>query len=277
MSKCQLFKCQKSQLHVHVYTLQYYPLFTPIQHLTASFIRFLTPFQPLTACTLSLYHTLLSDPYPFQHCIVPSLPFYSTSSLIPNHYATPHRPLLIIFNTLMFSVQHLVAFLNLLKHPTPPPFFTPFQHITVLSLPLYKTSSPNPFLYTTPHRPFLTPLQHLTAGSLPIYNTYCLSGSLTAHSLSHYNTLVPYLCTTPILYPFTTPHFLSCTSNTTPHRQFLTPFSSTRSVMVSWTADRGLVLRATICPLYSAVRVKFRLTVPVLLQWSFRENALLLS
>lgn len=188
----------------------------------------------------------------------------------------------------MFSVQHLTAFLNLLKHLTPPPvlypfsthhcdFLTPLQNIIAQSLPLYNTSPPIPYLYTTPHRSFPTPLQHLTASSLPIYNTYCLSGSLTAYSLSHYNTLVPYLCTTPILYPFTTPHFLSCTSNTTPHRQFLTPFSSTRSVMVSWTADRGLVLRATICPLYSAVRVKFRLTVPVLLQWSFRENALLLS
>lgn len=153
----------------------------------------------------------------------------------------------------------------------------------MISLPLYKTSSPNPYLYTTPHRPFLTctSIQHLTAHSLPLYSTSppvpCLSGSLTAYSLSHYNTLVPYLCTTPILNPFTTPHFPSCTPNTTPHRQFLTPFSSTRSVMVSWTADRWLVLRATICPLYSAVRVKFRLTVPVLLQWSFRENALLLS
>lgn len=215
---------------------------------------------------MSLYHTLLSDPYPFQHCIVPSLPFYSTSSLTPNHYATPHRPLLIIFNTLMFSVQHLAAFLNLLKHPPTP-----------RSLPLFNTSLSFPYPFTKHHRPIFTPIPHLTAGSLPIYNTYCLSGSLTAHSLSHYNTLVPYLCTTPILYPFTTPHFLSCTPNTTPHRQFLTPFSSTRSVMVSWTADRGLVLRATICPLYSAVRVKFRLTVPVLLQWSFRENALLLS
>lgn len=265
-------------MHIPCSITPYLPLYNTSPPVLYSFTklhcRFLTPFQPLTACTLSLYLTLLSDPYPFQHCIVPSLPFYNTSSLTPNHYATPHRPLLIIFNTLMFSVQHLTAFLNLLKHPTPPLFNT---SSAVLSLPLYKTSSPNPYLYTTPHRPFLTPLQHLTAGSLPIYNTYCLSGSLTAHSLSHFNTLVPYLCTTPILYPFTTPHFLSCTPNTTPHRQFLTPFSSTRSVMVSWTADRGLVLRATICPLYSAVRVKFRLTVPVLLQWSFREKALLLS
>lgn len=213
MSKCQLFKCQKSQIHVHVYTLQYYPLFTPIQHLTASFIRFLTPFQPLTACTLSLYHTLLSDPYPFQHCIVPSLPFYSTSSLIPNHYATPHRPLLIIFNTLMFSVQHLAAFLNLLKHPTPPPFFTPFQHITVLSLPLYKTSSPNLYPFTAPHRRFLANIQHLLpvwkpdsplliplqhTRSLPLYDT---------HSLPLYNTSFPilylqYNTSPPVPYPF---------------------------------------------------------------------------
>lgn len=168
----------------------------------------------------------------------------------------------------MFSVQHLTAFLNLLKHPTPPPVLYPFStHHCPFLTPLQNIIAQS----------LITPLQHLTAGSLPIYNTYCLSGSLTAHSLSHFNTLVPYLCTTPILYPFTTPHFLSCTPNTTPHRQFLTPFSSTRSVMVSWTADRGLVLRATICPLYSAVRVKFRLTVPVLLQWSFREKALLLS
>lgn len=178
MSKCQLFKCQKSQLHVHVYTLQYYPLFTPIQHLTASFIL-------LYKTSLSVFNTsstphrlyLIPLPYltvrslPFQHCIVPSLPFYNTSSLTPNHYATPHRPLLIIFNTLMFSVQHITAFLNLLKHPTPSPFFTPFQHITVISLPLYKTSSPNPYLYTTPHRPFLTSIQHLTAHSLPLYST----------------------------------------------------------------------------------------------------------
>lgn len=162
MSKCQLFKCQKSQIHVHVYTLQYYPLFTPIQHLTASFIRFLTPFQPLTACTLSLYHTLLSDPYPFQHCIVPSLPFYNTSSLTPNHYATPHRPLLIIFNTLMFSVQHLTAFLNLLKHPNPPPVLYPFSTHQVLSFP---------YPFTKHHRPILTSIQHLTAQSLPLYST----------------------------------------------------------------------------------------------------------
>lgn len=113
----------------------------------------------------------------------------------------------------MFSVQHLAAFLNLLKHPPHPPFFTPFQHITVHSLPLYNTSPPNPYLYTTPHRPFLTPLQHLTAGSLPIYNTYCLSGSLTAHSflipLQHarslplYDThsLPLYNTSFPILYP----------------------------------------------------------------------------
>lgn len=107
----------------------------------------------------------------------------------------------------MFSVQHLAAFLNLLKHPPHPPFFTPFQHITVLSLPLYKTSSPNPYLYTTPHRPFLTPLQHLTAGSWPIYNTYCLSGSLTAHSLSH--TTRSFL--TSVRHPFFTPlqHLIS--------------------------------------------------------------------
>lgn len=250
---------------IYPYTTPHRQFYTPLQNVTAGF---LTPFQPLTACTLSLYHTLLSDPYPFQHCIVPSLPFYNTSWLIPNHYATPHRPLLIIFNTLMFSVQHLTAFLNLLKHPTPPPVLYPFStHHCPFLTPLQNIIAQS----------LITPLQHLTAGSLPIYNTYCLSGSLTAHSLSHYNTLVPFLCTTPILYPFTTPHFLSCTPNTTPHRQFLTPFSSTRSVMVSWTADRGLVLRATICPLYSAVRVKFRLTVPVLLQWSFRENALLLS
>lgn len=185
----------------------------PIQHLTASFIRFLTPFQPLTACTLSLYHTLLSDPYPFQHCIVPSLPFYSTSSLTLNHYATPHRPLLIIFNTLMFSVQHLAAFLNLLKHPTPPPFFTPFQHITVLSLPLYKTSSPNLYPFTAPHRRFLANIQHLLpvwkpdsplliplqhARSLPLYDT---------HSLPLYNTSFPilypqYNTSPPVPYPF---------------------------------------------------------------------------
>lgn len=262
---------------IYPYTTPHRQFYAPLQNFTAGF---LTPFQPLTACTLSLYLTLLSDPYPFQHCIVPSLPFYNTSSLTPNHYATPHRPLLIIFNTLMFSVQHLTAFLNLLKHPTPPPVLYPFSTHQVLSFPYPFTKHHRPIFnypFTAPHRPFLTPLQHLTAGSLPIYNTYCLSGSLTAHSLFHYNMLVPYLCTTPILYPFTTPHFLSCTPNTTPHRQFLTPFSSTRSVMVSWTADRGLVLRATICPLYSAVRVKFRLTVPVLLQWSFRENALLLS
>lgn len=177
----------------------------------------------------------------------------------------------------MFSVQHLTAFPNLLKHPTPPPvlypfsthhcpFLTPLQNIIAQSLPLYNTSPPIPYPFTAPHRRFLANIQHL----LPVWKP-------DSPLLIPYNTLVPYLCTTPILYPFTTPHFLSCTPNTTPHRQFLTPFSSTRSVMVSWTADSGLVLRATICPLYSAVRVKFRLTVPVLLQWSFREKALLLS
>lgn len=161
MSIIQMSKIVDTCTCIYYSTLQYYPLFTPIQHLTASFIRFLTPFQPLTACTLSLYHTLLSDPYPFQHCIVPSLPFYNTSSLTPNHYATPHRPLLIIFNTLMFSVQHLTAFLNLLKHPTPPPalypfsthhcpFLTPLQNIIAHSLPLYSTSPPVPCQYTTP-------------------------------------------------------------------------------------------------------------------------------
>lgn len=193
MSKCQLFKCQKSKLHVHVYTLQYYPLFTPIQHLTASFILLHKTSLPVFN-TSSTPHRLYLIPLPyltvrflpFQHCIVPSLPFYNTSSLTPNHYATPHRPLLIIFNTFMFSVQHLTAFLNLLKHPTPPPvlypfsthhcdFLTPLQNIIAQSLPLYNTSPPIPYLYTTPHRSFLTPLQHLTASSLPLYNTYCLS------------------------------------------------------------------------------------------------------
>lgn len=99
MSKCQLFKCQKSQLHVHVYTLQYYPLFNPIQHLTASFIRFFfTPFQPLTACTLSLYHTLPSDPYPF---------------------TTPHR-------LLLTTMQHLTA------------HYLSFQHLNVLRTTPYR-------------------------------------------------------------------------------------------------------------------------------------------
>lgn len=167
----------------------------------------------------------------------------------------------------MFSVQHLAAFLNLLKHPPTPRSLPLFN--TSLSFPYPFTKHHRPIFnypFTAPHRRFVANIQHL----LPVWKP-------DSPLLIHYNTLVPYLCTAPILYPFTTPHFLSCTPNTTPHRQFLTPFSSTRSVMVSWTADRGLVLRATICPLYSAVRVKFRLTVPVLLQWSFRENALLLS
>lgn len=169
MSKCQLFKCQKSQLHVHVYTLQYYPLFTPIQHLTASFILLYKTSLPVfntSSTPRRLY--LIPLPYltvrslPFQHCIVPSLPFYNTSSLTPNHYATPHRPLLIIFNTLMFSVQHLTAFLNLLKHPTPPPVLYPFSTHQVLSFP---------YPFTKHHRPILTSIQHLTAHSLPLYNT----------------------------------------------------------------------------------------------------------
>lgn len=144
---------------IYPYTTPHRQFYTPLQNFTAGF---LTPFQPLTACTLSLYLTLLSDPYPFQHCIVPSLPFYNTSWLIPNHYATPHRPLLIIFNTLMFSVQHLTAFLNLLKHPTPPPVLYPFSTHQVLSFP---------YPFTKHHRPILTSIQHLTAHSLPLYST----------------------------------------------------------------------------------------------------------
>lgn len=142
---------------IYPYTTPHRQFDTPLQNFTAGF---LTPFQPLTACTLSLYHTLLSDPYPFQHCIVPSLPFYNTSSLTPNHYATPHRPLLIIFNTLMFSVQHLAAFLNLLKHPPTP-----------RSLPLFNTSLSFPYPFTKHHRLILTSIQHLTAQSLPLYST----------------------------------------------------------------------------------------------------------
>lgn len=201
-------------MHIPCSITPYLPLYNTSPPVLYSFTklhcRFLTPFQPLTACTLSLYLTLLSDPYPFQHCIVPSLPFYNTSWLIPNHYATPHRPLLIIFNTLMFSVQHLTAFLNLLKHPTPPLFNT---SSAVLSLPLYKTSSPIPYPFTAPHRRFLANIQHLLpvwkldsplliplqhARSLPLYDT---------HSLPLYNTSFPilypqYNTSPPVPYPF---------------------------------------------------------------------------
>lgn len=125
-----------------------YPYTTPHRQFYTFFNTFSTPhrlyFIPLP------YLTVRSLPFSTLHCPFP-----------PNHYATPHRPLLIIFNTLMFSVQHLTAFLNLLKHPTPPPvlypfsthhcpFLTPLQNIIAHSLPLYSTSPPVPCQYTTP-------------------------------------------------------------------------------------------------------------------------------
>lgn len=91
MSIIQMSKIVDTCTCIYYSTLQYYPLFTPIQHLTASFIRFLTPFQPLTACTLSLYHTLLSDPYPF-----------NTALSLPYPFTTPHR-------LLLTTMQHLTA------------------------------------------------------------------------------------------------------------------------------------------------------------------------
>lgn len=124
----------------------------------------------------------------------------------------------------MFSVQHLTAFLNLLKHPTPPPvlypfsthhcpFLTPLQNIIAQSLPLYNTSPPNPYPFTAPHRRFLANIQHLLpvwkpdsplliplqhARSFPLYDT---------HSLPLYNTSFPilypqYNTSAPVPYPF---------------------------------------------------------------------------
>lgn len=125
----------------------------------------------------------------------------------------------------MFSVQHLTAFLNLLKHPNPPPVLYPFsthqvlsfpypftkhhrpiltsiQHLAAQSLPLYSTSPPVPCQYTTPTacleawQPTPYPIQH--ARSLPLYDT---------HSLPLYNTSFPilypqYNTSAPVPYPF---------------------------------------------------------------------------
>lgn len=146
----------------------------------------------------------------------------------------------------MFSVQHLTAFLNLLNTQPHPPFFTPFQHITVISLPLYKTSSPNPFLYTTPHRPFLTSIQHLTAHSLPLYSTSppvpCLYTTPTACLEAWQPT--PYPTTThsfltSVRHPFLTPlqHLIS---HPVPPIQHLTASSLPLSAPpgLSWSAGQ---------------------------------------
>lgn len=73
----------------------YLPLYNTSPPVLYSFTklhcRFLTPLQPLTACTLSLYHTLLSDPYPF-----------NTALSLPYPFTTRHR-------LLLTTMQHLSA------------------------------------------------------------------------------------------------------------------------------------------------------------------------
>lgn len=116
----------------------------------------------------------------------------------------------------MFSVQHLTAFLNLLKHPNPPPVLYPFSTHQVLSFPYPFTKHHRPIFnypFTAPHRRFVANIQHLLpvwkpdsplliplqhARSLPLYDT---------HSLPLYNTSFPilypkYNTSPPVPYPF---------------------------------------------------------------------------